>query len=316
MTRNVEGMFAFVTMTLAAGVACAQDYPNKPVRIVTSVAGSATDFAARLIAQKMSVTLGQALIVDNRTGYLSAEIVSKAQPDGYTLLVAGTPTFHGPLLQKMSYDPVKDLAPISLLVGAPQILVVSPTLPVNSVPDLIALAKSKPGVINYASGSTGGSGHLAGELFKAMAGVAIVRIAYKGTALAFPDLINGQVHMMFENPTVMMQHIKAGKVKGLAVTSLKPTALVPGLPTVAASLPGFEILSVATILAPAKTPPAIIKRLNEESVRTLNQADVVERFFNTGADVIASSPEQLAAWIKGAMASMGKVIKDAGIRIE
>ena len=316
LTRVVVATITAPTMILGTGTVCSQDYPNKPIRIVTTAAGNAVDFATRLIAQKMTMPLGQPIIVDNRAGYLSAEIVSKALPDGYTLLVAGTPIFYGPLLQQLQYDPLKDFAPISLLTGAPQVLVVSPTLPVTSVAELVALAKSKPGVLNYASAQTGGSGHLAAELLKSMAGVNIVRVAYKSTVLAFPDLISGQVHMMFENPTVIMPLIKQGKMKGLAVTSLQSTPLIPGVPPVAAALPGYEILSVATLFAPVGTPARVIKQLNQESLRALNQPDVIEKFSSTGVGIVGSSPEALAIWVKTAMGNMGKVIKDAGIKIE
>ena len=201
-------------------------------------------------------------------------------------------------------------------VNAPGILVVSPTLSINTVGELTALAKAKPGTLNYASAQSGGSGHLTAELFKAMAGINIVRIAYKGAVLAIPDVMSGQVQMMFENAAAMLPLIKQGKMKGLAVTSLQPTPLVPGLPPVAATLPGFEMVSVVTMFAPAKTPAAIIKRLNQERVRALNDPEVKERFTNNGGAVVGGSPEELAAWMKGAMARMDKVIKDVGIRVD
>ena len=305
-----------VAATIATNpVAGAQGYPDKPIRIVTTAAGNAVDFAARLVAQRIAVPLAQPVIVDNRAGYLSAEILSKALPDGYTLLVAGTPIFYGPLLQKLTYDPLQ-FAPVSLMAGAPQVLVVSPTLSVSSVAELIALAKSRPGTLNYASAQSGGSGHLAAELFKYLAGVNVVRVAYKSTVTALPDLISGEVHMMFENPTVIVPLMKQGKLKGLAVTSQKPSPLLPGLAAVAASVPGYEILSAATLWAPAQTPAPVINRLNQETVRVLRQPDVAEKFAATGVEVIASSPDALMQWTKAAMNNMNKVIKDANIRVD
>ena len=312
--RSVVWMFSIGVMVSGPGMVLSQDFPDKPIRFVTVAAGSGVDFAARLIAQEITGPLGQPVVVDNRAGYLSAELVSKASPDGYTLLIGPSPLFFAPLMLPLAYDPVKDFVPITLLVRAPTMLVISPNLSVNSVKELIALAKAKPAALNYVSAQTGGSGHLTAELFKAMAGVDIVRVSYKGSAMAFPDLMTGQVHMMFENPASVMPLIKAGKLKGLAVTSLQPTPLIPGLPTVAATVPGFESVTVSGMFAPVKTPEAIVKRLSQETVRVLSRPDVKEKFAGTGAEAVGSSPEELAAWLKAAISRMGKVIKDAGIK--
>ena len=236
--------------------------------------------------------------------------------DGYTLVSAGSPIWTLPLLQKMPYDPLRDFAPVSLMARSLNVLVVHPSLPVNSVKELIALAKAKPGALNYASGGTGGTGHLTGELFKSMAGVNIVHVPYKGAAAAISDLLAGQVQMTFDSPSTVMPLAKAGKLRALAVTSAEPTELVPGLPAVAAFLPGFESVITFGMFAPAKTPAAIIKRLNQEIDRILKTADVKEKFFGRGMEVVHSSPEQFAAIIKSDLAMMGKVIKDAGIKAE
>jgi tripartite-type tricarboxylate transporter receptor subunit TctC len=297
-----------------ADAAFCQNYPSKPVRVVTITAGSGIDFTARLIARALSSSLGQQVIVDNRGSIVSGDIVSKAPPDGYTLLVDSSSFWLAPLLQEVPYDPERSFTPISLLASSPLILVTSPAIPINSVAALIALAKTKPGVLNYASGTSGGSGHLTAELFKAMTGVNIVRVGYKGTVLSYTDLMSGRVHILFESAPAVMPLVKSGKMNGLAVTTLQPTVLAPGMPTVAEAVPGFEVLSMTSILAPAKTPAAIIDRLNQEIVRILKTADAREKLINAGTDPVGSSPENLAATIKFEMAKWGKVIKDAGIR--
>jgi len=316
IVRGAARTLSAVLMLATAGGTYGESYPDKPIRIVTIGIGSGTDVAARLVSQKMSASMGKPFVIDNRpSSNIPPDIVAHSLPDGYTLLVAPNGFFYNPLLENVPYDPIKDFAPIAMLSNAPGILVVSPTLAVNSVAELIALAKAKPGALNYASAQAGGSGHLTAELFKSMAGVNIVRVAYKATNLAIPDVISGQVQMMFENPAVMVPLMKQGKMKGLAVTSLKPTPLVPGLPPVAETLPGFEMVSTVAMFAPARTPPSIIKRLNEESTRALNDPEVKEKFTNSGLIAIGGKPEELAAWMKSAMASMGKVIKEAGIRV-
>ena len=304
-------------MVLSAGVVYAQNYPNTFIRIVTTQAGSGNDFTARVIAPAISGGLGQQVIVDNR-GAIAGEVVAKAQPDGYTLLCWGSPLWLAPFLrEKVAYDPVKDFAPISLLVTTPNILVVHPSLSVKSVKELIALAKARPGDLNYASPGAGGSVHLAAELFKSMAGVNIVQIGYRGTGQAFTSLISGEVQLMFPNAASVTPHVKSGRLRALAVTSAVPSALAPGLPTVTASgVPGYESLARFGMFAPAKTPEAVVRRLNQEIVRALNMADVKQKLFNSGAEVVGSSPEEFGTTIKSEMARLGKVIKDAGIRAE
>jgi tripartite-type tricarboxylate transporter receptor subunit TctC len=224
----------------------------------------------------------------------------------------------GPLLQDhVPYDVVKDFAPITLAASSPNVLVVNPSLPVKTVKDLIGLARSRPGDLNYASSAAGSSPHLAAELFKALAAVNIVRIPYKGVGQAVTDLIAGQVQVMFGNAATVGQHLKSGKLRALAVTSAQPSVFFPDMPTIAASgVPGYESGAMFGAFAPAKTPAAIVNQLYQESVQVLTLQDVKERFFKTGLEVVASSPENFANKVKSEMARIGKVIKDAGIRAE
>jgi tripartite-type tricarboxylate transporter receptor subunit TctC len=297
----------------------AQEFPSKAVRIVTYAPGGGTDFASRVIAQGLAINLGWQVIVDNRPGgIIQGEILAKSAPDGYTLLLNGASLWLAPFMQdNVPYDPARDFSAITLAVSAPNILVVHPSLPVKSVRDLIELAKARPGAINYASGSSGTSTHLAGELFKTMAGVNILRIPYKGAGLAINDLIGGHMQLMFPNATSVTPHIKSGRLRAVAVTSARPSALAPGLPTASASgLPGYESGTVYGIFAPARTPPAVISLLNREIVRVLGQAETKEKFLAAGTETVGSSPEEFAATIKSEMSRLGKLIKDAGIRGE
>jgi tripartite-type tricarboxylate transporter receptor subunit TctC len=297
-----------------AGTACAQDFPSKPVRMVTSAAGGGGDVITRLIAQAISAPLGQQVIVDNRGGLIASETVAKAAPDGYTLLSQPNSFWLLPYMQNVSYDPVKDFVPISLTVTSPNVIVVHPSLPVKSVKELIAFAKARPGQLNFAAGSTGSSSHLAAELFKMMAGINIVHIPYRGAGPALNDTLGGQVSLLFSNTAAAGPHIKSGRLRGLAVTTAKPSALTPDLPTVASSgLPNYEAAAIYGVFAPAGTPAALVTRLNQEVVKGLNRTDMKEKFFNAGVDVIASSPQQLGTTMKADMARLGKVIKDANI---
>lgn len=309
--------FLVWVLLAGAGMACAQDYPNKPIRIVTSEAGGGNDIQARLVAQGLAGALGEQVVVENRpSGVIPGEIVSKAPPNGYTLLLYNNTLWIGPLLQNTPYDVVRDLAPVTSVAKGANVLVVNPATPVKSVADLVALARAKPGELNYGSSGTGASNHLAGELFRAMAGVNIVRINYKGAGPALTALLAGELQLMFPTAGAVTPHVRAGRVRALAVTSAEPTALFPGVPTVAASLPGYESISIYGVFAPAKTPRTIIDKLNEEIVRFLNRADVKEKFFNAGMETVGGPPEQLAATVKSEMARMSKVIRDAGIRGE
>ena len=315
--RFVVLVFPVAVALTNTNVALGQNYPSKPIRVITASAGSGVDFGARLIAQALTEPLGQQLVVENRSGTIPGEIVSKAAPDGYTILIAGTTIWIEPLLrEKTPYDPARDFSPITLAARTPSVLVVHPSLPIRSVKELIALAKSRPGQLNSASGPAGGSPHLAAELFKAMAGVNIVHVAYKAVAQALTGLIGGEVQLAFPTAGAALPHMKSGRLRGLAVTSLQPTALIPGLPAVAATVPGYVSESLTVAFAPAKTPAAIVNRLNQEIVRQLNQPDVKEKFLAAGSEVVGSTPDHLATTMSSEISRMGKVIKDAGIHAD
>ncbi len=313
--RVLPALLLILTGTTAINThaASAPAYPAKPIRIVTSLAGGGNDFAARVMALGLTAPLGQPVIVDNRGGELAPEIVAKAVPDGYTLLVAGSSFWIGPLMHKSAWDPVKDFAPISFTTSAPNVLVSHPSLAVSSIKELIDYAKAKPGTLNYGSSAIGAAAHLAGELFKSMTGVNIVHIPYKGQGAANAAILGGEVQLTFATPAPITALLKSGKLKALAVTSAKPTALLPGVPTIAATVPGFQIGSATSIAAPARTPAAIINRLNQEVVKLLNQSDVKEKFFNVGVEVVGSTPQEFGAAMKSEMSRLGKVIKDAGL---
>ncbi|HKA46097.1 MAG TPA: tripartite tricarboxylate transporter substrate binding protein [Burkholderiales bacterium] len=301
-----------------AAAAYAQEYPTKPIRIVTSEAGGGNDLQARLVSRGISGPLGQQVIVENRpSGVIPGDIVAKAQPNGYTLLLYNNTLWTGPLIQLAPYDPVRDFSPIALVARGPNVLVVNSTVPARSVAELIGLAKARPGELNYASSGTGATNHLAAELFKVMAGVDIVRIGYKGAGQALNDLIAGQVQVMFPTAGAAAPHVKAGRVRALAVTSAEPSTLAPGVPTVAASgLPGYESIAIYGLFAPARTPGLIIGRLNAEVARVLGTADVREKLAAVGMEAGGGNPGLLAATVKSEMARMARVIKAAGIRVD
>lgn len=311
--RRLAWMCAVGMIAFGTGIASAQNYPNKLIRIVTAAVGSANDWSSRLLAQELTASLGQQVIVENRGG-LGAEVVAKAPPDGHTLLAYGGSVWLLPFLREnVPWDPIRDFAPVTLAMSSPNIVVVHPSLPVKSIRELIALAKARSGQLNYAAGTIGASPHLSTELFKAMAHVDLVRVGYKGTGPSVIALLGGEVHLMFAGLGTVAPHIRTGRLRALAITSAQPSALAPGLPTVAASLPGYEATSVLGVFVPAKTPPAIINRLHQEIVRAVNKPEVKELLFNAGVEVVGSTPEELAATVKLDMARMGKVIKDAGI---
>jgi len=311
-------MLVCALCALTAGAAFAQDYPTRPVRLVSSAAGGGNDFAERIIAQALSERLGQPVIVDNRGGaQIPALLVAKAPPDGYTLLVQNNTIWVAPLLEKTDYDPFRDLAPIMLTARAPNVLVVHPSLPVGSVKELIAAAKAAPGTINYASGVVGSSNYIAAELFKAMAGVDLTRIGYKGSGPALIDVMAGQVKVMFATTTSSSAHIKAGRLRALGITSAQPSPLEPGLPTIAASgVPGYVAESIYGVWAPAGTPAALVNRLNREIAAILNTPQIRERFMASGAEVVASTPQAFAAEIKAESTRLGKIFRGAGIKAE
>jgi tripartite-type tricarboxylate transporter receptor subunit TctC len=303
---------------LAPGALAAQGYPLKPVRILTTVTGGSLDLTARFIAPKLGESLGQPVIVDNRGGVLSMELVSRAPPDGYTLLLASASLWISQYLRtNVAWDPVKDFMPVTTAVTLPNVIAVHPSLPVKSVRDLIALARARPGQLNYSSGQVGSSSHLAGEYFNMVARTRVVRVPYKGAGPAMIALLTGEAHVSFPNTASALPYVAQNKLKALAVATAQPSSLVPDLPTAAASgLPGYESKAVLAIFAPAKTPDAIIQRLNHEIGRALNDPEVKRRMFDSGAEVAAGTPAELAETMRADMALTGKLIAAAGIRAE
>ena len=308
-----------VWITNAATLAAAADYPTKPVRLVVGFApGGGTDTTARAISQKLTAALGQQVIVDNRpgaSGTIAADIVANATPDGYTVLLGTIALVINPsLATKMPFDTLKDLAPVTRAADSTNILVVHPSVPSKSVKELIALAKSKP--LNCGSSGVGGAGHLAVELFNLQAGTKITHVAYKGGGPAIVDLLAGNIQMIFATAASSIGHIKAGKIRALAVTTAKRSSLVPELPTIAeAGLPGFEANNWNGVLVPANTPRPIINRLNKEFAAALNLPDIKEFLFKQGLEAAAGTPEEFAAYMKSEMAKWAKVIKAAGIKV-
>ena len=301
---------AAAMLALAAGAAPAQDkYPSKVVRIVTATPGSNHDWGARLTAQELTPRIGQRVIVENR-GTIAIEVAKDAPPDGYTLLFYGATVWLQPLLTKSNWDPVADFAPITLAMSSPNVLVVHPSLPVKSVKELIALARARPGDLNYSAGGGGSTPHIAGELFKYMANARIVRVHYKGSGPAMLGLLVGEVQMMFAAVGPIVPHVKQGKVKALAVTTPKATPFMPGLPAIADTLPGYSAEATIGFFAPRKTPPALVAHLNREIVQALKAADP-KVLTNAAVEIVGGAPDEFAAFIRAEMGRMGKVIKSA-----
>ncbi|HXF66763.1 MAG TPA: tripartite tricarboxylate transporter substrate binding protein [Burkholderiales bacterium] len=301
----------------------AQDYPVKPVRIIVPFPpGGGNDTIARLVGQKLSPALGQQVIVDNRPGAggtIGAELAAKSAPDGYTLFLAGVAS-HGinpNLRRKLPYDPVRDFHGVSLIASAPLLVVVHPSLPVASVKQLVALAKARPGAINFASNGTGGSSHLAVELFKMMTGTDMVHIPYKGLSLALTDLLSGQVQLMFSSAVAMLPQVKAGKLRAIAMTGAKRSPAIPEIPTVAeAGVPGYETGSWYGIVAPAKTPRPVIERLGREIAAITRSPEISGRLTEEAVIPIGSAPEEFDAHIKRELARWAQVIARAKIAEE
>ncbi len=313
--RKVAAVVCAASMLISIS-AHSQNFPVRPIRIITAEAGSGNDILARLIGQWASPRLGQQVVVDNR-GMIGIDAVAKAAPDGYTLLLYGTPLWLTPFMRdKADWDVTRDFTSITLGTNAPNILLVHPSVPANSVKDLIALLKSKPGQTNYGSGGSGSTSHLAAELFKSMAGVDMTRIPYKGSGPALNAFLGGEFQVIFPSASAAAPHIKSGRVKALGVASLKPSLLAPGLTPIANTLPGYESSSLLGIFAPAGTPKAVITKINQEFVRALNVQEVKDKLFAAGALVAPTTPEEMTTIIAGEMQRMGKVIKDAHIRDE
>ena len=303
--------------------ALAQDYPNKPIRFIApNLPGGPTDILARLIAQKLSDGLGQPVVVENRAGAagnIGTEVAAKSPPDGYTLLSGNVATFGAnvSLYKRLGFDPVKDFAPVVLVATQPNILVVHPSLPVTSVKELVALARARPGQLNYAGSGIGAVAHLAAELFKSMTGTNIVHIPYKSAAPALTDLIAGQMQLMFATALSVQPHLQAKRLRPLAVTTPRRARAFPELPTVAeAGVPGFEATTWHGVLVPAGTSAAIVSKLNAEINRLLQLPDVRERLGTLGAEIVGGTPKDFAEHIQREIPRWAKVIKAAGIQLE
>lgn len=304
------------------GPAAAQSYPAKPVRVIVPFPpGGGADIFARMVGQKLTGALGQSFVVDNRAGAggnIGVELAAKAPADGYTLLVTtATLSINPGLFPKLPFDVQRDLAPITLFASVPHILCAHPALPVKSVKELIALARSRPDQLNYASQSSGSSSHLTAELFRTMAGVKMTHIPYKGGGPALTALVSGEVTLGFPVPVTALSQIKAGRLKALAVTSRARSQVLPDVPTmIEAGLKGFESIQWYGALAPAGTPKEIVARLHSEMVRALKQPDVRERIAAEGADLVGNTPDEFAAFIANEMTKWAKVIKISGAKPE
>ncbi|MBI4189397.1 MAG: tripartite tricarboxylate transporter substrate binding protein [Betaproteobacteria bacterium] len=311
-----------VALTQTATISAAQAYPSKPIRLIVPYPpGGGADILARALGQKLTETFGQSVVVDNRagaTGIVGTDIVAKAAPDGYTLImITSDQTIVSSLYAKLPYDLVEDFAPATLATSQPYIMGVHPSVAAKSVKEFIALAKSKPGQLNYASGGNGGTPHLAVEQLKTMAGINMVHVPYKGGGPALLALISGEVAMLFSSLPSTLPQVKAAKVRALAVSSAKRSPAVPELPTVAESgVPGFAVTSWYGILAPAKTPKPIIARLHAEIVKELNTREFRARLANDGTDVVGSTPQAFADFMKADIAKWVKVIKASGVRMD
>lgn len=306
---------------LAASV-CAQPYPVKPVRIVVpATPGGGMDIVARAIGQRLTESWGQPVVVDNRagaTGSIGAEAVARAAPDGYTLLVSTSAilTINPNLNTRLGFDPIRDFAPVTLAASSPFLLVVHPSVPARTVKELIALARARPGQLNFSSSGVGSATHLAGELFDRMAGVRMAHIPYKGSAPAITDLLAGNVQLRFSAFPPVLPHVKAGKLRPLAVTSPGPSALFPGLPAVAETLPGYAADIWYGVLAPAATPAALVAGINADIVRQLRTAELKSRFAGEGSEAVGSSAAEFATIIRADLQRWAKVVRDVGVRAE
>ena len=318
----MSGKLIALALVMTAGAASAQTYPTKAVRLVVPfLAGGSTDIVGRTVAQKLSEMWGQQAFVDNRPGggtTIGTEMVAKAAPDGYTLLVTPAPfTINPSLLTKLPYDALTDFMPITLINTTPLVMVVNPGVPAKNVKELIALAKAKPGKLNFGSSGTGGSNHLAGELFDAMAGVKMVHIPYKGNAGALTDIVGGHLDVVYNGITSAVALIRGGKLRALAVTSLQRSAALPDVPTLDESgLKGFEAVAWNGLTAPAKTPREIIMKINADVIKIVNSPELKERLKADGSDPVGNSPEQYAAFLRNEIAKWAKVIKFANVKPE
>ncbi len=320
--RRAQIILSTACAAATCGGAVAAGYPDKPIRLVVPfAAGGGTDLIGRTIGLRLAEALGQPIVIDNRVGaggVIGADLAAKAVPDGYTLLM-GTPgplTINPNLVAIMPYK-LDDFAPVTLATISPFVLVVHPAVPAATVKELIALAKARPGALNYGSAGNGSVAHLAAEQFKALTGVQIAHIPYKGSSQSVADLLGGQVQFVFENLPVVLPHVRSGKLRALAVGTKNRSALAPELPTmIEAGVPGYEASTASGVLAPAKTPREIVARLNRDLVKILQAAEVRERFATQGLEAVGSTPAQYAAHLRDELAQNAKVIKASGIKIE
>ena len=310
-------------MVLGASAAFAQPYPSRTVRLVVGFPiGGPADVVARLVAQQLTERLGQPVVVDNRvgaTGTIAAEFAAKAAPDGYTLFMATQPTnaVAPHMYARVGYDPVKDFAAVVRVAHNPLLVAVHPSMPVKSIDDLIALAKARPGLVNFASGGVGSSPHMTLELFKRTVKVDIVPVHYKGETPAIIETMGGHVQMLAASLSVLLPYVRSGKLRGIAVTTLKRSTLAPEFPTISESgLRGFDTNSWSGVAAPAATPREIIQRLNTEIVQWLAEPAVRERFVKLGFETVADTPEQFAAFLRDENARWGKIVRELNLRIE
>ena len=320
--REILRIGALGAMLVIGGSALAQAFPTKPIRFVAAFpAGGPSDIVARAMAKRMSEVLGQPVIVDNRTGAggnIGAEAVAKAPPDGYTVLLGGSYVIIAPALYlKPPFDPIRDFAPIGLIVSNQYVLVTHPSVPARSVRDLIKVAKAQPGKLNYASTGPGSPPRLAGELFKSMAGVDMVNISYKGATPALIDMIGGHIDVYFGGISGTLPPIASNKIRPLAVTSTKRSSQLPEIPTVAeAALPGYDITTWFGLLAPAGTPREIINKLNAVIIGIVNEKEMTNYLIGQGVDPVTNTPDQFAAYIKNEVPKFAKIVKAAGITPE
>jgi len=307
-------------VVLAWSASAAQNYPVRPIRLVIPYPpGGPTDFVGRTVGQKLTEFMGQQVVVDNRPGaatVIASELVARAAPDGYTLLFGtGGGTFLAPLIvPNVPYDPRRDFAPVGMLVVSPQVLVVHPSVAANSVGELVALAKAKPGALNFASVGTGTSPHLGGELFKALAGIDVVHVPYKGTAPAMTDLLAGRVQFMFTSMPTVLAHVKGGKLKLLATGGTKRSPVIAATPPIAETLPGFELVTWYGIFAPARTPADIVSRLNGAIGKALADPEVRKRFGAQGLETVTMTPQELRKYTERELDRWTRLVERAGIK--
>jgi tripartite-type tricarboxylate transporter receptor subunit TctC len=325
MKRNTKALLVVTVTALclaayAAGAA-AQGYPTRPIRvIVPSGAGGSVDTLARLTAQKMSASLGQQIVVENRSGsggVIGSEIAARAAPDGYTLLMAyGSHVINPTLYPRLPYDTVKDFSPITQVAVQPLLVNVHPALPARSVKELIALAKARPGQLLYGSAGAGSGGHLATEIFAMMANVRMIHVPYKGSAAAMFDVVAGNTQLMILTLTTSRPQVRAGKLRAIGISSAKRSPIVPDVPAVAETIPGYDVEVSYFLLAPAGTPREIIARLHTEAARALHQPDIVERLARDGARPVGNTPEETARYIDAEIVKWGKAVKASGAKAQ